>query len=228
MFFEFSKDTSQETIGSQHLRGLNVQQLDVAFERNGSHQTVRFFIVSNDSTDGSRVIGILHSYWDIILHCRLHGNRVQHLCPEVGQFTGFVVRDIINGDGIGHQTRVRTQDTIDILPNLDFINLERSPELRSSQIRSSSTQGRNLSVWFVSNKTRHDSDNRRINLTKGFANGVLRLWQQLGVAKCGICEDTNIPSIKSLCRDANLVETSRHDANRTPFSVRDQLVQRLW
>mmetsp|Transcript_8827 Transcript_8827/g.14182 ORF Transcript_8827/g.14182 Transcript_8827/m.14182 type:complete len:204 (-) Transcript_8827:73-684(-) len=51
--------------------------------------------------------------------------------------------------------------------------------------------------------------------------------EQFGVSKIRIRQKSHIPRVVRLCRYSQLIETSCHDPDRTPFSVTDQLIQRL-
>mmetsp|Transcript_26884 Transcript_26884/g.47801 ORF Transcript_26884/g.47801 Transcript_26884/m.47801 type:complete len:302 (+) Transcript_26884:168-1073(+) len=153
---------------------------------------------------------------------------MQDLCTKVCEFAGFFETDLIQCHGMRDDPWIGTENAIDVLPNLNFVQSECGSQCGGRQIGSTPSQCGNFSVWIVSNKSSDDGDDVWVDaLIECLLDGGFVFGQQFGIAKVGIGLNANIPSIKGECRDTELVETCRHDSDAATFSVTDELIERF-
>mmetsp|Transcript_19447 Transcript_19447/g.27361 ORF Transcript_19447/g.27361 Transcript_19447/m.27361 type:complete len:208 (+) Transcript_19447:1115-1738(+) len=207
MFFEIFEYTGKKTIGSKHLCGGDIQKLDISFACNGGDKSGSWACsLLDECTFGTRIVRILDSDWHIMLQCRLHGNGMKNLCTKVGKFTGLFVAHILHRNGIFYQSWICTENSIHILPNLNFIEFTSCSNGCCCEIASTPSKGGNLTIWVVTNETGHDSNYIGIDfIFKCIADGRFGGWQKLCISKGTVCEDTYLPCIKGLGGHANLI-----------------------
>mmetsp|Transcript_8115 Transcript_8115/g.20262 ORF Transcript_8115/g.20262 Transcript_8115/m.20262 type:complete len:209 (-) Transcript_8115:739-1365(-) len=203
----------------KHLITVNVQQLDITLACNCRDQWIDFLCILDKCADGTGIVRVLDSHWNVALHGGLHSNGVQHLRPKVSQFAGLFVRNFRHRLCSFNDAWIRRQDTINIFPDLNFINTNRSTQECCCQIRSTASQGCDFPLGIMSNEPRHNAHDfgiQTVEFVSGLFNGI---GQNFGIAKFGIRQNTNFPGIKRVGRYANLIQSSCHDSNRASFSV---------
>mmetsp|Transcript_17818 Transcript_17818/g.44461 ORF Transcript_17818/g.44461 Transcript_17818/m.44461 type:complete len:256 (-) Transcript_17818:342-1109(-) len=151
---------------------------------------------------------------------------MENLCPKVGKLGSLLEGDSIERDRMWDNSGIRAQNPIDILPDLDFIQIQGSTNRSRRQIGATASERRDLSVRVVTNKPGDDSNNVGIDATfERISNGRFVFGKELGVPKVAVGEDSDSPRIKGLGGNPNLVETRGHDSHAASFSVRNQLIE---
>ena len=93
---------------------------------------------------------------DLVGYRRRHGLGVNHARPEVRQFHGLVVGNLVDDRGFGNAPRVAAHDPVDVGPDVHCIRLEQGGKNRSGIVAAVAAQGRLQSVRISGDVTCND------------------------------------------------------------------------
>ena len=139
-----SKHLCQKAVLAQHAGGHNVKHAHILLPHHRGQQAGAHVPVPGDECPrGSHVVAVLHPNIQVTLAAdgRLHGQRVQHLGPEIRQLRRLLVRQERDGDSIGGDAGVCSQHPVHVLPHLHLIHAQRPAQHRGGQVGAATAEG---------------------------------------------------------------------------------------
>mmetsp|Transcript_18689 Transcript_18689/g.33656 ORF Transcript_18689/g.33656 Transcript_18689/m.33656 type:complete len:271 (+) Transcript_18689:149-961(+) len=165
VLLEVGEYRAEESVRAEHLERVDIHQRYAALARDGCDHPVGIAHLIDHASWCRWIVRILNPHGNVRLQCRLHGDGMQHLRAEVGEFGGLLVRYLGYGDGGFDETGVGGEDAVDVLPDLDFVDLEGGADGGCGEVGSSASEGCYSTFGVVPNKSSYHCNHIGIDPT---------------------------------------------------------------
>jgi len=172
-----------------------------------------------------RVEGVQHIDWNILLHRRQHGCRMQNLGAEIRELSGLVEANHLDAPGIGTKAWIRCHHAVNVGPDFDALGIEAGAKNSRRKVRSTAANGGRDAGRIGTNKSAHHRHFARVEQRlNSFAQplvGFVKLRNGASIAAVG---EQALARIHVRTGQSAGDESRSHDLARKHFAERGNKV----